>query len=225
VHTSLNDSSDRFRRDYLDPLIPVQSVSYSVVKRFFDIAISLIVITCLSPVFIISAILVKLTSRGPVFFKQVRVSKGGRYFKCLKFRSMCVDAEEKKKELEHLNEVDGPVFKMKNDPRITRVGAVLRKLSIDELPQFFNVLAGDMSVVGPRPPLPTEVEQYSARHRARLSVMSGITCYWQIGGRSNLSFEEWMDLDLKYIEEMSFWTDVCIVLKTIPVVLLCRGAH
>ena len=138
---------------------------------------------------------------------------------------MCQDAEEKKKDLEHLNEVDGPVFKMKNDPRITRVGAVLRKLSIDELPQFFNVLAGDMSVVGPRPPLPTEVEQYSSRHRKRLSVMPGITCYWQIGGRSNLSFEEWMELDLKYIDEMSFWTDVRIVLKTIPAVLLSRGAH
>jgi lipopolysaccharide/colanic/teichoic acid biosynthesis glycosyltransferase len=138
---------------------------------------------------------------------------------------MCVEAEAKKAELMHLNEVTGPVFKIKRDPRVTRIGAILRKYSLDELPQFFNVLAGDMSVVGPRPPIPSEVEQYTDYERGRLAVRPGLTCLWQISGRSNLSFERWVELDRAYIETMSFTNDLKIICKTVPAVLRGSGAH
>jgi lipopolysaccharide/colanic/teichoic acid biosynthesis glycosyltransferase len=138
---------------------------------------------------------------------------------------MCADAEDRKRNLLHLNEVDGPVFKIKHDPRVTPIGAFIRKYSIDELPQIFNVLRGDMSIVGPRPPIPAEVEKYSPRERGRLAVKPGLTCLWQISGRSNVSFERWVELDLIYIENMSFLADIGILVKTIPAVLTGSGAH
>ena len=224
---SIDPATDtvRFAKDYVNPDFPCRQVRYSIVKRFFDLLIASAVLLLGGVIMIVAAILVKLTSPGPVIFRQVRVGRGGRYFWCYKFRSMCADAEAKKQTLMHLNEASGPVFKIKRDPRITPVGAVLRKLSIDELPQVFNVLKGDMSIVGPRPPLPSEVALYSARDRQRLAVRPGLTCLWQVGGRSNVSFDRWVELDIEYIETMSFMNDVKIVLKTIPAVIKGSGAH
>ena len=219
------EDTSRFARDFTDPVFPCKSVPYLFVKRFFDFMIALFVLTLTAPIMLVTAILIKVTSRGPVVFKQVRVGRGGRFFWCYKFRSMCVDAERKKDDLMHLNEASGPVFKIKLDPRVTPIGAFIRKFSIDELPQFFNVLKGDMSVVGPRPPLPKEVELYTAHQRGRLAVLPGLTCLWQIGGRSNVSFERWVELDLEYIDTMSFASDVKITLLTIPAVIKGSGAH
>lgn len=216
---------ERFARGYSHPLFPCKAVPYAAAKRAFDLVFACLLLLLAAPFMLLAALLIKLTDRGPVFFKQVRVGEGGRYFWCYKFRSMCVDAEARKHLLLHLNEASGPVFKMKRDPRITPIGAILRKLSIDELPQLFNVLRGEMSVVGPRPPLPSEVAQYGERARQRLGVAPGLTCLWQINGRSNVSFERWVELDLLYIETMSFGSDVRIVLKTIPAVLFGSGAH
>lgn len=218
-------SLDRFAPDFTDPDFPCKVVSYAWLKRAFDIAFASLLLLALSPIMILAALLVKLTSRGPVLFKQVRVGRGGRHFWCYKFRSMCVDAEAKKEKYLHLNEASGPVFKIKHDPRITPIGRLLRKFSVDELPQFFNVLRGEMSIVGPRPPIPSEVETYSPHERQRLAVMPGLTCLWQISGRSNISFEHWIELDLLYIETMSFGNDLKIVLKTIPAVVTGSGAH
>lgn len=218
-------TADRFSPDFSDPDFPVKDIRYAGSKRLFDIVFSSLILAVLSPLLLVTALLVKATSKGPIFFKQTRVGRGGRYFTCYKFRSMCVDAEAKKKELMHLNEASGPVFKMKRDPRITPVGGFIRKFSIDELPQFFNVLRGEMSVVGPRPPIPAEVNHYSQEQRGRLAVKPGITCLWQIGGRSNVCFERWVELDLKYIETMSFKGDLMIVLKTVPAVIFSTGAH
>jgi lipopolysaccharide/colanic/teichoic acid biosynthesis glycosyltransferase len=222
---SFEPTPDRFSKDFFDPQFPIKPVPYDRLKRLFDIVFACIVLIVLGLPMIVIAALVKLTSRGPIIFKQVRVGQGGRYFLCYKFRSMCADAEEKKQELMHLNEATGPVFKIKNDPRLTPIGALIRKYSIDELPQFFNVLKGEMSIVGPRPPIPSEVDAYGDRERGRLAVRPGLTCLWQVGGRSNLSFDRWVDLDLEYIETMSFFKDVVIVLKTIPAVLTGSGAH
>ena len=216
---------NRFKHDFADPLFPLKPVSYGTVKRFFDVMLSLCFILLFSPIMLLTALLIRLTSRGPIFFKQVRVGQGGRHFWCYKFRSMCVDAEDKKQLLMHLNEASGPVFKIKRDPRVTPIGSFIRKLSIDEFPQFFNVLRGDMSIVGPRPPIPAEVSTYTAHQRGRLAVRPGLTCLWQVSGRSNISFERWVELDLLYIETMSFTNDVKIVLKTIPAVLKGSGAH
>ncbi len=218
-------SENRFARDFTDPLFPCHQVTYSIVKRFFDLMISITMLLLLSPIMVIAALLVRFTSPGPVIFRQVRVGRGGRHFWCYKFRSMCVDAEAQKNKLMHLNEASGPVFKIKRDPRITRVGVILRKFSIDELPQLFNVFNGDMSIVGPRPPLPTEVESYGVRERRRLAVRPGLTCLWQVSGRSNVSFDRWVELDILYIETMSFTNDVKIVIKTVPAVLKSSGAH
>lgn len=193
-------------------------------KRLIDFVGSTLLIAALSPVFLITAILIKLDSKGPVFFAQVRVGQNQRLFKILKFRSMVVDAEEKKKALEALNEADGPVFKIKHDPRITRVGRYIRKFSIDELPQLFNVWMGPMSLVGPRPPIPAEVEQYSWNQRRRLSVKPGMTGLWQVSGRSDLAFEKWVELDLAYIDSWSIVQDFLILLKTFKVVVSGRGA-
>ena len=196
-----------------------------VIKRAFDFMVSLTLIVLLSPVFLIAAVLIKLTSRGPVFFAQNRLGLNKRRFKIFKFRTMVPDAEKKMKEIEHLNEVSGPVFKIKNDPRITGVGKFLRKTSIDELPQLFNVLSGDMSLVGPRPLPVRDYEGFSEDwQRRRFSVRPGITCIWQVGGRSSISFEKWMELDLQYIDKWSLWLDFQILLKTIPAVLKGSGA-
>ena len=196
-----------------------------IVKRGIDIVGALVGISVSVIPVGISAALIRMNSNGPIFFRQVRVGLNGRRFEMLKLRTMSVDAESTKHELMHLNEMDGPVFKVTNDPRITRVGAVLRRFSIDELPQFWNVLKGQMSLVGPRPPTPEEVGHYEGATRRRLSMRPGLTCYWQVGGRSDISFSEWVRLDLLYIDNWSLLTDVAILIRTIPEVLLGRGAR
>lgn len=198
--------------------------SYLLAKRAFDVTFALVALVVTAPLALLTALVIKLTSPGPVIFRQARCGRHGRVFDCLKFRTMVDGAELTKEELRDLNEVDGPVFKIRNDPRLTTVGKWLRRTSIDELPQFLNVLRGDLSVVGPRPPLPEEVARYRPRDHRRLAVTPGITCLWQIQGRSNLSFDEWMLLDLEYIERRSFWLDVKIVALTVPAVLSGRGA-
>lgn len=195
------------------------------IKRLFDILASVCILLALSPLLIVVALLVKLEDGGPVLFAQRRVGKFGREFMMYKFRSMRVDAEQRLKELLAQNgHSTGVTFKMKNDPRITRVGRVLRKFSLDELPQFVNVLKGEMSMVGPRPPLPREVALYTLKDRQRLAATPGLTCFWQIGGRANIDFPEQVQLDVQYIESQSFWLDVWICIKTIPAVVLGRGA-
>ncbi len=193
-------------------------------KRLFDIVFSLTLLILLSPLMLIVAILIKLTSPGPVLFKQKRCGLNGRKFTLYKFRTMIPGADMRKKELLRMNEMDGPVFKMKRDPRVTPIGRILRKFSIDELPQLFNVLKGDMSIVGPRPPLPVEVELYEVWQRRRLSLKPGLTCIWQVSGRNKVPFERWMQMDLEYIDNWSLWLDFKIILKTIFVVLTGYGA-
>ena len=195
-----------------------------LIKRFMDITGSALMLFLLSPLLALVALLVKLDSKGPIFFAQERVGMNKRSFKLLKFRSMVVNAEELKAKLVDQNEVDGPVFKIKEDPRITRIGRFIRKTSIDELPQLWNALVGDSSLVGPRPPLFSEVAQYEWLFRKRISIKPGITCLWQVSGRNNLSFNKWMELDKQYIDNWSIWLDIKILLLTIPTVLLGRGA-
>ncbi len=204
--------------------IPTAHVSYARLKRIGDVILAATGVLLLTPIFLLVGLLVKLTSRGPMLFCQTRVGVGGRLFTCYKFRSMCTDAESKLEQVRHLNEVSGPVFKIKHDPRITPIGRIIRKFSLDELPQLFNVLQGDMSIVGPRPPVPAEVAKYTRYQCKRLAVTPGLTCLWQIGGRSNVSFEHWVELDIAYIETMTFWGDISIILKTIPAVILGKGA-
>jgi lipopolysaccharide/colanic/teichoic acid biosynthesis glycosyltransferase len=180
----------------------------------------------LAPLFLLLMMAVRATSRGPAFFVQERCGLKGRVFRFYKFRTMVSDAEDRQRDLEHLNEMSGPVFKISRDPRITRLGAILRKLSLDELPQLWNVLKGDMSLVGPRPPTPDEVVRYTKRQAQRLSVVPGITGLWQVSGRSSLpDFERWVDLDLQYASGWSLWLDVRILAKTIVVVVLAKGAQ
>jgi len=194
-------------------------------KRIFDLVVCCLALPLFLPVMAATAIAIKLSSPGPVLFKQVRVGKWGKSFDCYKFRSMYVDAEQRKAELLHLNEADHIVFKMKKDPRVTGVGRIIRKLSIDELPQILNVIKGDMSLVGPRPPVPYEVENYEFEHVLRLNAVPGITGLQQISGRSELDFKRWVELDLQYIEEQSLLKDIEILLKTIPAVITGRGAY
>lgn len=194
-------------------------------KRMMDIFLAIIAIIIGSPLFLLTALLVKITSPGPIIFSQVRVGKYGRHFKFYKFRSMYIDAEERKAELlKHNESQDGVIFKMKYDPRITPVGRFIRKFSIDELPQLFNVLLGDMSLVGPRPPLPSEVKNYTLEERKRLNITPGITCIWQVSGRSELPFSQQIALDKQYIASRSAWKDFLILLKTIPAILTGKGA-
>jgi len=194
------------------------------IKRIIDLTVSFFSLILLSPVLLIVAFLIKLTSRGAIFFRQKRIGLNGRTFTLYKFRTMYSDAEDKIAELEHLNEMDGPVFKIKNDPRITPLGRVLRKFSIDEFPQLFNVFTGQMSLVGPRPPIPGEVGEYHHWQKRRLSMRPGLSCLWQVSGRNKVSFAKWMELDLQYIDEWSLWLDFTILMKTIPVVLFGVGA-
>jgi exopolysaccharide biosynthesis polyprenyl glycosylphosphotransferase len=197
-----------------------------VCKRVLDIVGAAAGLLVLGPLVMLpAAIAIKLGSPGPVLFRQKRSGLHGRLFTMLKFRSMVTNAEMLRSELEIFNEVTGPVFKIKDDPRVTPIGRFMRRTSIDELPQLWNVLMGDMSLVGPRPPIPTEVEKYDPWHRRRLSMKPGLTCLWQIGGRSNVSFDQWMKLDLQYIDNWSLWLDLKIILRTIPVVFGGRGAH
>ena len=205
--------------------IPHVRVTYAFWKRVLDIVGSIFLILLLSPVLIAIALLVKLTSPGGIIYRSPRVGKGGAIFPFFKFRSMYKNADGKLAALLEKNEKDGPIFKMKHDPRITPVGRFLRKYSLDELPQLFNVLRGEMSLVGPRPPIPREVDQYDEKSFVRLSVMPGITCLWQICGRSDTSFQEWMALDTLYVEQMSFWLDLKILLKTPTAVLRGDGAY
>jgi exopolysaccharide biosynthesis polyprenyl glycosylphosphotransferase len=197
---------------------------YLAAKRAADVVLSAAGIIVLSPLMLVVAVLIKMTSPGPVIFRQVRIGRYQQPFYCLKFRSMTDGAESRRHEVAHLNEMDGPVFKARNDPRVTRVGRFIRKTSIDELPQLFNVLRGEMSLVGPRPMLPYEVEQYEDWMYERLDVRPGITCTWQISGRNNINFEQWMRMDVEYARSCSFWGDVVILARTIPAVLTTRGA-
>ncbi len=204
--------------------VPTNEAALAV-KRAIDIVVSASVLLLLAPVLAVIALAIKRESPGPVLFRQRRVGLNGREFDLYKFRSMHQDAEAQLAKLRALNEACGPVFKMRNDPRVTRIGHFLRRSSLDEFPQFWNVLLGEMSIVGPRPPLPSEVRQYQPWHRRRLSVRPGLTCTWQVSGRSEISFERWMELDLEYIDTWSLAGDLEICARTIPAVLGARGAR
>jgi len=193
-------------------------------KRLLDVAISMMLLALTLPALVIAALGIKLSSPGSVLFKQERIGLNGRSFLLYKFRTMIEDAHERRGEVSHLNEMSGPVFKLKDDPRVTTIGRILRRFSLDELPQLWNVLKGDMSIVGPRPPIPEEVASYHRWHRRRLSMKPGLTCLWQISGRNNIDFDRWMQLDLQYIDNWSPALDLKILLRTIPAVLLGRGA-
>ncbi len=211
------------------PMITYATTSHNllalIIKRFVDIILSSIALVLISPLYLIVAILIKFSSEGPVHFIQERCGINGRTFKLYKFRTMDVNAEQKLKDLLAFNEMQGPAFKMENDPRVTKIGKFLRKYSIDELPQLVNVFRGDMSLVGPRPPLPKEVQQYALWHQRRLSFRPGITCTWQAGGRNRISnFDQWVKMDLEYIDNWSLLEDFKIIFKTIPAVLLASGA-
>ena len=197
---------------------------YEAIKRLIDITCSFVGILVLSPLFIIIAIIIKFTSKGPVFFSQKRVGRNGKEFDMYKFRSMVVNAEELKEKLAAQNEMSGPMFKMKDDPRVTKVGKFIRKTSIDELPQLWNVLKGNMSLVGPRPSLPKEVAQFEDWMYRRLDVKPGLTCYWQVSGRNNIDFEDWMKLDIKYVDERNLWIDIKLIFKTVGVLFGDKNA-
>ncbi len=207
------------------PLQSLLLVRTSPIKRCVDVVGSASALLLLSPVMLAAAVAVKLSSPGPVLFRQQRAGLGGRPFTFYKFRSMSADAEARKKELLSRNEQTGPVFKIAADPRITRVGRFLRRTSIDELPQLWNVLRGDMSLVGPRPPILAEVKDYERWQRRRLEIAGGLTCIWQVSGRSSILFNDWVRLDLRYVEQASPLTDLRLLARTIPAVLTCRGAH
>lgn len=195
-------------------------------KRSIDVAGVSLGILLLSPILLACALAVKISDpRGPIIFKQVRVGLNGRHFTMYKFRSMYTDAEKRLEAIKHLNETTGPVFKMKNDPRIYPLGRIMRKYSIDELPQLFNILFGDMSIVGPRPPIPKEVDEYLPWHRMRLSVKPGLTCHWQVSGRSNIGFDDWMRLDNQYVRHGDIKTDISLISKTFKVVFKGEGAY
>lgn len=197
-----------------------------LIKRVIDIVGSLVALLIASPIFLITALAIKLDDGGPICFKQLRVGEGGKLFPIYKFRSMVMNADQIKDELLDQNQhSDGVTFKMKADPRITKPGRWIRRLSIDEFPQFINVLKGEMSLVGPRPPVPKEVALYGARHLRRLRTKPGITCLWQIGGRAEIDFEGQVRLDLQYIHSQNLWQDIVILFKTIPAVILGKGAY
>ena len=208
-----------------DIIVPNENKVYLFLKRLIDIVGSGLGILILIPVFLIIGILIKLEDpKGSVFFSQKRNGLNGKEFNMYKFRSMVHNAEDLLESLMSKNEMDGPVFKIKDDPRITKIGKFIRKTSLDELPQLFNVLKGDMSLVGPRPPIPREVIQYNKYLYQRLLVKPGITCYWQISGRNNIDFDEWVELDLKYIKERNLFKDIYIILMTLPVLLGDKNA-
>ncbi len=232
-------SVSRLRSPVLNPLRPrpvplavpdwrfplPESLPYRLAKRLFDLVAATVGLVLLLPLLPLVVLLIKLDSPGPIVFAQRRVGRRGRLFTCYKFRSMVAGAEGMKSELAALNEATGPAFKIRADPRITRVGAFLRRSSLDEVPQLLNVLRGQMSIVGPRPQIPTEVELYEPWQRRRLEVPPGITCLWQITGRSHIGFDEWMRLDLEYLRRRSFKLDLWIVLHTLPAVIARKGAY
>ncbi|MFO0875798.1 MAG: sugar transferase [Gemmataceae bacterium] len=217
-----------YHRHYTRMTFPTpSSVShYEVLKRMMDVTGASFLLLVLSPLMALTALLIRLTDGGPALFCQTRVGKGGRRFKCFKFRSMIINAQALQNQLAGKSQhSDSRTFKIRKDPRITWVGRLIRKASIDELPQLWNVLIGDMSLVGPRPPLPAEVTQYSASDLRRLAVKPGLTCTWQVSGRANLPFEVQVQLDVEYIENRSLWLDVKLLVMTIPAVLFARGAY
>lgn len=201
-----------------------QSLLYQFIKRLFDIFASLIGIVILIPLTLIIGLAIKLEDRGPIFFAQERVTKNGKLFKLYKFRSMVINAEEIRETMDDENEMDGPVFKVKNDKRITKVGHFIRKTGIDEVPQFVNIFLGDMSLVGPRPALPREVAEYDEKAKRRLEVKAGITCIWQIHpNRNSITFDEWMAMDAEYVDNASILLDLKIIFKTIGAVFKADG--
>ena len=209
----------KFKEDYSGKSI------YNFIKRVTDIVLSLLGITILSPIILIVIILIKIESEGSVIFSQDRVGLNGKIFKMYKFRSMVINAEEIKEKLVEKNEMSGPMFKMKNDPRITKVGKFIRKTSIDELPQLINIIKGDMSLVGPRPSLPKEVKEFKPWMLERLVVKPGLTCYWQVNGRNNIDFEDWMKLDIDYVHNRCIKVDVLLIVKTFFVLFGDENAH
>lgn len=218
----LQSSTAQNEKDYQPP---APKPVYEFFKRVFDIVMCSFALVVLSPIFIVVAIMIKLEDGGKVFYSQTRLTKNGKKFEMFKFRSMCPDADKKLDELMDQNEMEGPAFKIKDDPRVTKIGRIIRKTSIDELPQLVNVIKGDMSIVGPRPPLVREVEEYTPYHMHRLDVKTGLSCYRECYGRSNIrNFDEWVESDLKYIHERSMLTDIKVILLTIKVVLTGEGA-
>jgi lipopolysaccharide/colanic/teichoic acid biosynthesis glycosyltransferase len=202
------------------------SAAFTTAKRLLDMGVALSMLTLLSPLFLVVALCVRLTDGGPVFFRQKRVGLNGRVFDFFKFRSMVVDAEAKKAELLKMNKHKNSItFKMCRDPRVTWVGRILRKTSIDELPQLWNVLIGEMTLVGPRPAVVAEVQRYTARERRRLAVTPGLTCFWQVSGRADLDFQQQVELDVRYIRERCLWLDFKLMLLTVPAVLSGKGAY
>lgn len=208
----------------VESVVKTRSI-YFIVKRITDVFLSFLALTLLAPEFLLTALAIKLDSRGKVIYSQIRTGKDGRMFKIYKFRSMYEDAEKRRRELEELNEMDGPMFKIMEDPRVTKVGRFIRKFSIDELPQLINIIKGDMSIVGPRPLIVAETEQFNDYENMRHLVKPGLTCFWQISGRSDTSFHELIRLDLLYLKKMSLWSDIKIVIRTIGVVLIGKGAY
>ncbi len=208
-----------------EPLRPNTKIGYLFLKRLSDIVLSLIALIVLSPIFLITAILIKSEDHGPCIFKQERSGLNGAVFYMYKFRSMCIDAPAMHQEMLALNELDGPAFKMKDDPRITKVGKFIRRTSIDELPQLVNIIRGDMSIVGPRPLPVYEEEQCTPYQNQRLLMKPGLTCYWQVNGRNDIGFEEWIEMDLRYIREANIWTDLKLICRTFGAVINGTGAQ
>ncbi len=219
------DKFEEFLAHSQDALQVRDSFGYLFLKRIFDVLASLGGLVLLLPLFPFLVLLIKLETSGPIFFKQERVGFEGKLFGCYKFRSMVVDAEILKENLTHLNEATGAAFKIKKDPRITGVGSFLRRSSLDEFPQLLNILKGDMSVIGPRPQIPSEVADYTAEHAQRLLVKPGLTCLWQVSGRSHLDFSEWMELDREYVQKRGLFFDFKILARTLPAVIERKGAY
>ena len=233
TRVAMNFFSNRVARIELEELEGIPFLTFTTTpsnesqlafKRLLDVSVAMFILVMSLPALLIAAIGIKLSSPGSVLFKQERIGLNGRSFLLYKFRTMIEDAHERRGEVSHLNEMSGPVFKLKADPRVTTIGRILRRFSLDELPQLWNVLRGDMSIVGPRPPIPEEVASYHRWHRRRLSMKPGLTCLWQISGRNNIDFDRWMQLDLQYIDNWSPSLDLKILLRTIPAVLTGRGA-
>lgn len=213
------------RRNHMQEVYSKKSRIYKITKRFFDITLSCAALIVLSPLLAATSVAILLDDGGPVIFSQDRAGKDMKPFRIYKFRSMCRDADKQLSEMLKYNEQTGHAFKIKDDPRVTRVGRFIRRWSIDELPQLVNIIKGDMSIVGPRPILLFQMEESNDYERQRLTVQPGLTCYWQIGGRSDIKWDEWIELDLDYIEDMSFWTDLVMIIKTIPDVVRGGGAE
>ena len=233
TRVAMNFFSNRVARIELEELEGIPFLTFTTTpsnetqlaaKRLLDVGVSMLILLLAFPAIAIAALAIKLTSPGSIFFKQTRIGLNGRIFTLYKFRTMIDRAHELRDEMNHLNEMTGPVFKVKSDPRVTTVGRILRRFSLDEIPQLWNVLKGDMSLVGPRPPIPEEVKSYHRKHRRRLSMKPGLTCLWQVSGRNNIDFDRWMQLDLQYIDNWSPSLDLKILLRTIPAVLSGRGA-